>query len=296
MSRPPTWTPPPCAHATALGTRRGRFAALDARPAGRPQGTALLVPGFTGSKEDFIALLEPLTRAGYRVVAVDGRGQYETDGPDTEEAYAQGELAADILAQAEALGAGGSGSRGGDADKGDGPLHLLGHSFGGHLARAAVLLDRTPFRSLTLLSSGPAEVAPAQREKLKLLRDALTTMSMEDVWEAMRAMDAPTEETPTDGADLRRRWLRTHPAQLLAAGRQLCAEPDRVAELAAVHPLPKLVMSGERDDTWPVAWLDAMAVRLAARRTVIAGAQHSPNTDRPAETAKALADFWDEAY
>lgn len=274
---------------------------LDAHPAGTPQstpqstpqGTALLVPGFTGSKEDFIALLEPLTQAGYRVVAVDGRGQYETDGPDTEEAYAQGELAADILAQAEALGAKGTkGAKGTDGV----PVHLLGHSFGGHLARAAVLLDRTPFRSLTLLSSGPAEVAPAQREKLKLLRDALTTMSMEDVWQAMRAMDAPTEETPTDGTDLRRRWLRTHPTQLIAAGRQLCSEPDRVAELAAVQPLPKHVMSGEHDDTWPVAWLDSMAVRLGARRTVITGAQHSPNTDRPAATAKALADFWDEAY
>ncbi|QIQ02815.1 alpha/beta fold hydrolase [Streptomyces liangshanensis] len=287
MSRPPTWTPPPCARATPLRTRRGRFAALDARPAGRAQGTALLVPGFTGSKEDFIALLEPLTQAGYRVVAVDGRGQYETEGPDTEEAYTQGELAADILAQAEAL----------DATGTDGtPVHLLGHSFGGHLARAAVLLDRAPFRSLTLLSSGPAEVAPAQREKLKLLRDALSTMTMEEVWAAMQAMDAPAEETPTDGAELRHRWLRTHPAQLIAAGRQLASEPDRVAELAAVQPLPKHVMSGERDDTWPVAWLDSMATRLGARRTVITGAEHSPNTDRPDATAKALADFWDEAY
>ncbi len=36
-----------------------------------------------------------------------------------------------------------------------------------------------------------------------------------------------------------------------------------------------------------------MAVRLKARRTVIAHAEHSPNTDQPAATAKAIADFWD---
>ena len=37
-------------------------------------GTVLLVPGYTGSKEDFIALLGPLAAAGRRVVAVDLRG------------------------------------------------------------------------------------------------------------------------------------------------------------------------------------------------------------------------------
>jgi pimeloyl-ACP methyl ester carboxylesterase len=53
------------------------------------------------------------------------------------------------------------------------------------------------------------------------------------------------------------------------------------------------VLSGAFDDTWPVPLLDEMAVRLGARRTVIDGAEHSPNTDRPLPTARALADFWD---
>ncbi|MFF5564536.1 alpha/beta fold hydrolase [Streptomyces sp. NPDC012623] len=277
MSRPPTFTPPPCARARTLSTRRGRFAVLDGRPDGEPRGTVLMLPGFTGSKEDFVALLEPLAAAGYRTVAVDGRGQYETDGPDTEDAYAQGELAADVLAQAEAL---------------DTSVQLLGHSLGGQIARAAVLVDRGPFDTLTLMSSGPARVTETQRERVRLLSDALTTMTMEQLWEVMRSMDPP-EETPVDGAGLRTRWLRTRPAQLIATGRQLSGEPDRVAELAAVRRLPMHVISGERDDTWPVPLLDAMAERLGARRTVIAGAQHSPNTDRPRETAAALAEFWD---
>jgi pimeloyl-ACP methyl ester carboxylesterase len=113
-------------------------------------------------------------------------------------------------------------------------------------------------------------------------------------------MEAP-EETVThaldsgldDRDDLRRRWLATKPAQLITTGRQLCTEPDRVAELAAV-PLPFHVLSGALDDTWPLSLLDDMAVRLGARRTVIDGAEHSPNTDRPLETARAFADFWDD--
>ncbi|WP_329553035.1 alpha/beta fold hydrolase [Streptomyces sp. NBC_00696] len=288
MSKPPSFTPPPGARAYPLRTARGDFAVVDS-PVGdgvEAKGVALLLPGFTGSKEDFNPLHEAFGVRGYRTVAVDGRGQYESDGPvEDESAYAQDELARDVLALAEALG---------------GPVHLLGHSFGGQVARAAVLLDRTPFVSLTLMSSGPAQISASQQERVKLLRDALAVMSMAEVWDAIQAMEAP-EETETGGAldeglddrsDLRRRWLGTKPAQLLAAGRQLCGEPDRVAELAAV-PLPFHVLSGSRDDTWPVPLLDDMAVRLKARRTVIAQAEHSPNTDQPAATAKAIADFWD---
>ena len=280
MSRPPTFTPPPCARARVLRTGRGDFAVLDAAPPAGAHSTALLLPGYTGSKEDFIALLEPLSDAGFRVVSVDGRGQYETEGPDRQEAYEQGELARDVLAQAAAL-AGPEGGR----------VHLLGHSLGGQIARAAVLLDATPFRSLTLMSSGPAAIVPAQQKKARMLSDALVRWSMAEVWDLMRAMDPPQDADTGGGEDLRRRWLRHDPAQLIATGAQLSSEPDRVAELAAV-PLPFHVVSGESDDVWPVPLMDEMALRLGARRTVIEGAEHSPNTARPLETAAALISFW----
>ncbi|MEU6557336.1 alpha/beta hydrolase [Streptomyces sp. NPDC046915] len=290
MSRPPTFAPPPGARAYRLRTARGEFAVVDAPVAAgaEPKGVALLVPGFTGSKEDFNALQVPLAERGYRTVAVDGRGQFESGGPEHDESpYAQEELAKDLLAQAEALGT---------------PVHLLGHSLGGQISRAAVLADHSPFRSLTLMASGPAQISVGQQQRVKLLRDALTVMTMAEVWEAIQAMELP-EEADTgeldsgldDRDDLRRRWLGNRPAQLIATGRQLCTEPDRVAELAAV-PLPFHVLSGAVDDTWPVPLLDEMAVRLRARRTVIEGALHSPNTDQPPATARAIADFWDDGH
>jgi pimeloyl-ACP methyl ester carboxylesterase len=284
MSRPPTLTLPPCARAYSLTTERGAFAVHDARPVGVPVGTALLVPGFTGSKEDFIALLAPLAAAGFRAVAVDGRGQHDSPGPRDESAYAQGELARDVLAQAAALTA-----------SGGGPVHLLGHSLGGLVTRAAVLLDPAPFRSLTVLSSGPAAIDAAQRARVRTLIEALGRLDMESVWRVMRALDPPEAAdgaTPPEiGAFLHRRWLNTVPEQLIATGRQMTEEPDRIAELAAV-PLPKHVVSGAVDYAWPVPLMDAMAERLAARRTVVADAAHSPNTERPAETAAALSGFW----
>jgi len=280
MSKPPFVALPAGAEALRVETPRGAFAALRA---GRPvRGTALLVPGFTGSKEDFIALLEPLAGAGYRVVAVDGRGQYESDGPKDEDAYTQDELAQDVLALGAALGA-----------AGDPPPHLLGHSHGGHVARAAVLRAPGAFASLTLMSSGPGIVCDEQQSRAKLLADALTTYDMETVWQAMRAFDPPeAPAVPADVADfLHRRWLGTSPVQLAATARQLCEEPDRTAELAGV-PLPVHVLTGESDYVWPVAEMDDMAHRLRAHRTVVGGADHSPNVDRPAETAAALAAFW----
>ena len=271
---------PQRARAYRLATRRGEFAVVDHGTAER--GTALLLPGFTGSKEDFLALLEPLADAGFRVVAVDGRGQHESDGPRDELAYGQRELARDVLAQAAALAI-------------EGPLHLVGHSLGGLIARAAVLLDADAFASLTLMSSGPAAVAPSQQNRLRMLLGAFPTMSMEQIWAAMAQLDPPEAGSVTDSpalrAFLRRRWLATVPEQLSATARQLLAEPDRVPELAAV-PLPKHVLSGEVDYAWPVELLDDMARRLDAHRTVIPGAGHSPNAEQPERTAEALAAFW----
>ncbi|MGW3678587.1 alpha/beta fold hydrolase [Streptomyces prasinus] len=278
---------PPGARTYRLHTSRGEFAVVDVPPAEgtEPKGVVLSLPGFTGSKEDFTLVHAPLAARGYRSVAVDGRGQYESDGPvDDESAYARAQLARDVLAQAEALGP-------------DVPLHLVGHSLGGQIARAAVLEDPSPFSSLTLISSGPARISVSQEQRVTLLRDTLARMTMAQCWEAILALGPPEEiGGPARGVGgrehLRRRWLGTRRAQLLATGRQLCTEPDLVDELAAV-PLPFHVLSGAHDDTWPVPDLDAMAVRLNAHRTVVVGAGHSPAAERPEPTADALAAFWD---
>ena len=87
---------PPGASTVSVSTARGSFATFVAGDPALP--TALLVAGFTGSKEDFIAVLEPLADAGYHVVAYDQRGQYETPGPAGPEGWTSTASRADLRA------------------------------------------------------------------------------------------------------------------------------------------------------------------------------------------------------
>ncbi|MGK4582865.1 alpha/beta fold hydrolase [Kitasatospora sp. HPMI-4] len=286
MSTPPFLRLPGCARALRVETSRGSLAALEAVPEQAVRGTALLLPGFTGSKEDFIALLEPLAAAGYRVLAVDQRGQYESGGPADPAAYGIDELARDVLALSAELADGG-------------PLHLLGHSFGGQVARQAVLMAAAeqrelPWRSLTLLATGPGPITPGEAARTRMLVDALGSMDLESIWQVMRQLDADkgvASPRPEIADFLHRRWLANVPQALIAMGGHLVAAPDRVAELSGVA-LPRLVVSGEQDYAWPVAEQSRMAELLSARHVVIAGAGHSPNAERPDATAAALTGFW----
>ncbi|MFE7413691.1 alpha/beta fold hydrolase [Streptomyces laurentii] len=287
MSKPRSLALPPRTRTYRLSTARGEFAVLDtAPPAGVPRhGTALLLPGFTGSKEDFLALLGPLSEAGYRAVAVDGRGQHETPGPRGRAAYRRKALALDAVAQAAALG--------------DGPAHLLGHSFGGLVARAAADLAPEAYLSLTLLSSGPGRVARGQRVRVRALRTALALLSKERVWSATRWLDTRGEEPgaadpPEIVRFLRRRWMRTRIAQLAGAGRLLVGDPDGTATLRSL-PLPLHIAYGAEETVWPVPDLAAAAARTGAHHTVVAGAGHSPNVSHPVELAARLTAFWDLA-
>ena len=287
MSTPQSLKLPGCARSLRLTTPRGEFAALWSDPVGEPLGTALLVPGFTGSKEDFIALLEPLAEAGYRVVAIDQRGQYQSGGPDDPAPYAVAQLGADVRAVGALL-------------SGGGPLHLLGHSFGGQVAREAVLGAEglLPWASLTLLSTGPAAIEPSEAARTKLLVDALQSMDLESIWQILQQMeegsgDPAKRPSPEVARFLHERWLANVPQALITTGGHLISGPDRVDELAAATPaLPKLVLSGVRDYAWPVEEQTRMAQRLGAGRVVVEDAGHSPNVEQAAATAAALARFW----
>jgi pimeloyl-ACP methyl ester carboxylesterase len=265
-------------------TARGAFAVLDALPAAGPceLGTVLLVPGYTGSKEDFIAILGELTAAGRRVVAMDQRGQYQTAGPDDPDAYDPRELGADVAALHAAVQA----------------AHLLGHSFGGLVVREAVLGGCTP-ASLTLLSSGPAALPGPRAEDLHFMLGYLDGTPADElgpkvaeIWHGVLKPEA--EAAGVTGpvlAFLEDRMLGNNPTGLVTMASYLLKAEDKTAELAA-HGIPAFVLYGEDDNAWPTGKQRDMAARLGAEHTCIPGAAHNPNVEAPATTAHALTRFW----
>jgi pimeloyl-ACP methyl ester carboxylesterase len=279
VSTPPFLEPPEGVRAQRLPTARGDFAVLSAPAAGdTPRPPALLVPGFTGSKEDFIAVLAPIAAAGHPVTALDLRGQFETPGGEDPTAYDVKELAEDLLSVVARLG---------------GPVHLVGHSFGGLVARAAALADPAALLSLTLLGSGPAAIPHPASSNLALMVQALPTTDLETIWTVKRQLELSSRPGPPPDIEqwLRTRFLANHPVALRRQAEQLLDESDRTDELAAVG-LPVLVAFGATDDAWPPAVQRQMAARLDADVVVFADAAHSPAAESPEATAEALISFW----
>ena len=264
----------------------GTIAALDngvRNPAlAEPRATVLLVPGYTGSKEDFLPLLRPLATAGYRAVAIDQRGQHESDWAAGPDGYTLDALAAEVCQLA--------------AELGGAPLHLVGHSLGGLVGRAAVLAKAGLFDSFTLLGSGPDEIRGRRRALIEAGEPVLARHGMATLWEFLEASAQADPKYVAPSAPLvaflRARFLATDPVGLQVMGDLLRTEPDRTAELAATG-VPILVAHGESDDAWPPDVQADMARRLGAVHTVIPASAHSPAVENPAGTVAALLDFWE---
>jgi pimeloyl-ACP methyl ester carboxylesterase len=264
-------------HTAALRTElpgpQGAIAALDT--GGAPAGTpiVLLLPGYTGSKEDFVPILDPLRDSGVRAVAVDLPGQYESAGPDDEAAYsplALGEVMAAVVADLAEQG----------------PVVLLGHSFGGLVARGAVLAG-APIAGLVLLCSGPAAFHSGERlESLRAGDPVLRGQGKAVVYDGTVAVGRAQRKVAPDAVAefLRRRFLASTTAGLLGMGAALQTEPDRVDELRqalVVTGVPAAVLAGRDDDAWPLADQHEMAIRLSTELVLIEQAAHSPAVENP---------------
>ncbi|AUS78211.1 alpha/beta hydrolase [Actinoalloteichus sp. AHMU CJ021] len=246
--------------------------------------TAVLLPGYTGSKEDFAALIDPLTEAGFDVLTIDLPGQYQSDGPDDEDAYRPSRLGVVIANLVSRLRS--EGRR----------VLLLGHSYGGLVARAAVLSGAEPV-GLTLLASGPSALPPGPRLSLiELCEPALRLHGVEAAAQIYEAHDPAWSARPRELRTLlRARLVSSMPAGLLGMATALRTEPDLVPELAAriqEHRIRGFVVCGEQDDVWSVETQREMAEKLGVDFVTVPDSGHNPNKDNPQGLLDVLVPTW----
>ncbi|MFY9915551.1 MAG: alpha/beta hydrolase [Nocardioidaceae bacterium] len=283
MSRPRTLELDRSVRRTELSTERGTFATWVCEPhdTSMPRGNVLLIPGFTGSKEDFAPLLPLLAAAGWRTATYDQRGQFETPGSLGDDFSLEG-FAADAASVA------------GQLFGLTGPAHLVGHSFGGLVAGAAAIGHPERWASLSLMCSGPGAL-PGERGRAALRGAEL--LEREGLEAARLAKEHDNQQRgiepspPEVEAFLDRRFMANAPASLAAMARHIGRAPDRTDELADLA-LPVAVLRGEHDDAFPHAAQDALASALGTSVVVIPDAAHSPAVEQPERTRDALVRIW----
>jgi pimeloyl-ACP methyl ester carboxylesterase len=234
---------------------------------------AILVHGFTGSKEDFDFIAPLLADRGYRVITFDNRGQHQSPHSLREDAYSTASIARDIIELMATF-------------KMSRP-HLFGHSLGGVIAQVAVADAPDTFASLTVMCSGPEP--RSDTSDLQFMLENFPGHTMESAWDKFMAPGSISHPR----IDLMKsRWLASDLRSVLTHAKILATFASRTKEIAATG-IAAHVIYGDGDDRWPLEMQDQMAEELSAPVTVIKDAGHCPNEDQPEATAKAVADFWD---
>ncbi len=284
MSTPRKVTPHPSIRPATTETDRGSFATWVCAPAGSslPRGNVILVPGFTGSKEDFGELLPLLADTGWQAATYDQRGQFETPAAGSDGDLSLAGLAADLVAVTGALFGR------------DERTHLVGHSFGGLVATTAVVESPELWASLTLMCSGPGGFDGPKGQEALDGATLIETQGLEAAYESRsrRAIDRG-QQLPAAEIEqfLRTRFMANSQASLAAMARLLATAPDRTTELAS-SGVKVAVLRGADDDAWPHAVQDELAAALGTSVVVIRQSAHSPAVEAPEETRDALARIW----
>jgi pimeloyl-ACP methyl ester carboxylesterase len=234
----------------------------------------VLVPGVTGSKEDFVLMLPLLAAAGYRAESYDLAGQYESAaaGPQRlgraqyDHALFVGDLLA-VLASGRA------------------PVHVLGYSFAGTVAQLAALERPELFASLTFLSAPPLS-GQAFRGVKRIGRFSGMTRPRTGaslmVWGVRNNLN---RVPPRRIAFVRERFALTRRESVTDIIGLMMRTPDRRADTLGLG-IPKLVAVGAHD-LWPLEQHGAFARDIGAELAVYATG-HSPCETAPHQLTRDL--------
>ncbi|MGR0220438.1 alpha/beta fold hydrolase [Agromyces sp. ZXT2-6] len=272
---------PPGAERTTFAAPSGALARVAMGPADGPR--IVLVPGATGSKEDFVLLMPLLASSGHRVESFDLAGQYESAdaGPwnlvPPREHYDERLFVDDLLAV---------------LDDGAPGAHVLGYSFAGTIAQRALVERPDRFTSLTLLSTPP--LAGQVFRGMKAIGPITGVASPRQGAELMLwgIRNNLNRVPPRRLAFVRSRFASTRRESVVDMIGLMMRTPDLRRELAG-SSVPMLVAVGEHD-IWPRRFHEAFAREIGARFEEYPSG-HSPCEQSPNQLARDLLALYAEA-
>lgn len=267
------------------GAVRTEFEAPSGRLAmvslGQPTNPRIvLVPGVTGSKEDFNLMLPILAEAGFLVEAYDQAGQYESwdAGPHNlrppRTHYDYDLFVDDLVAVLESSTT---------------PAHVLGYSFAGTVAQLALVRRPELFASLTLLSCPPE---PGQGFRGVKRIGWISRFTTGGVGAALLVWGIRRNFVPVPPGRLRfvhDRLRVTHRGSVRDIMRMMKRAPD-VRDPVRGIDIPKLIAVGEHD-LWPLRLHLAFADEIGAQVAVYASG-HSPCETSPHQLSRDLLELF----
>ena len=260
----------------AAGSMASRFAApsgdLAVVSLGDPSAPrVVLVPGVSGSKEDFVLVLPLLAASGFYVQSLDLAGNYESAsaGPSPSEHYSYRLFTDDLIAFLEA------GS----------PAHLLGYSFAGTIAELVVVERPELVLSLTLLATPPE---PGNGFRGVKILGPFTGLASGRIGAALMTWGIVTNKNKVPPSRLdfvRMRFEHTTRRSMEDVITLMKRAPELRPQLRA-SGIPKLVVVGAHD-LWPLALHADFAERIGAELAVY-DTGHSPCETTPHQLARDL--------
>ncbi|WP_022881768.1 alpha/beta fold hydrolase [Gryllotalpicola ginsengisoli] len=257
-------TPDPRAVAFRFAAPSGSLAAWSLGDPDDPR--VVLVPGATGSKEDFLLLAPPLVDAGYFVQSYDLAGQYESHGAGPSPLTGRWDYPLyvdDMIAFLE------SGA----------PAHVLGYSFAGVVAQLVVARRPELVRSLTLLTAPPLTGNVFRGIKIV---GALSRFIPPHQAAGLMLWGITTNKNGVDESRLRfvrDRLALTRRESVDDIMALMMDVPDVTAQVATAG-IPLLIATGEHD-LWPVRlhaeYADRIGAELAVYRTGHSPCETTPN-------------------
>ena len=265
---------PPGTEFTRFEAPSGQLARVALGSSDAPR--VVLVPGATGSKEDFVLMFPLFAAAGFRVESFDLAGQYESAhaGPwnldPPRPRYDERLFLDDLLAV---------------LDDGTGHAHVLGYSFAGTLAELALLERPDRFASLTLLSASP-ESGQAFRGVKRIGPVSAFTSPRQGAALMLWGIRNNLNRVPASRlAFVRERFALTRRDSVDDIIALMMDTPDLRARIA-LATVPKLVAVGEHD-LWPRELHERAARELNATLAVYATG-HSPCETAPHQLARDM--------